>query len=98
MRLFAFTSSALPVIAIQILVLLLSDHAFGAVISIERRMWSAKDLKNSAYRKEAKKYNNGAYLPNASNTKVVWKKGGNGDAGTLSPLNHVKSMHHRMII
>ncbi|KIJ95312.1 hypothetical protein K443DRAFT_330346 [Laccaria amethystina LaAM-08-1] len=91
MRLFAFTSSAMPVIAIQILVLLLSDHAFGAVISIERRMWSAKDLKNSAYRKEAKKYNNGAYLPNASNTKVVWKKGGNGDAEhIIEPGAHIK--------
>lgn len=53
--------------------------------------WTAKDLKTSAYRNEAKKYNKGSYLPTASNNKVAWIKGANGDAEhIIEPGAHIK--------
>ena len=83
MRLFAFTS-ILP--AIALLLLLSSDQVSGAAVPIVRRAssskWTAGDLKTSNYRDTALKHNNGAYMPTASGSKVAWKKGAKGDAGT----------------
>ena len=83
MRLFAFTS-ILP--AVALLIVLSSDQVFGAAVPIVRRAsssnWKATDLKASGYRQTALKHNNGAYMPTASGSKVAWKKGANGDAGT----------------
>ena len=52
--------------------------------------WKASDLKTSNYRDTALKHNNGAYMPTASGSKVAWKKGAKGDAGTST--FYVRSM------
>ena len=91
MRLFAFTS-ILP--AIALLLLLSFDQVSGAAVPIVRRAssskWKASDLKTSNYRDTALKHNNGAYMPTASGSKVAWKKGAKGDAGTST--FYVRSM------
>lgn len=91
MRLFVFTS-ILPTIAL--LIFLSSDQVFGAAVPIVRRAssskWKASDLKTSNYRQTALNHNNGAYMPTAGGSKVAWKKGANGDAGTST--FYVRSM------
>jgi len=81
MRLFSFTP-ILP--AIALLILLSSDQAFGAAVPIVRRVlkWKASDLKTSNYRQTALKHNDGVYMLTTSGSKVAWKKGVKGDAGT----------------